>query len=452
MLAVIDALLAADEKEAVLSYCSDAALVVYDAEALKAIKAAIDDGEDVLLMVTIAADDETLELIAADLTEEQLLTIGMNSVEEGTVIFSISLTVGEDEITDFGEGIAEIETKYELPEGYEEVVVYRVEKDGTLTEVESKYEDGTLVFFTSKHSTYIAVPTSTEEKECVYDADFNRDYYDILTGEYTLADGKKITVDIVEENEESYYTASYFYSIKTENGYLAVVDGKVVDNAKEPYGWYIENGEIWVKTAREATSLFSGLYKAIYGGASWYWSKTYVVAYVVGKFVDVYDDIKDDEAKILAYNVEATMAVEDYGHTYAYESLENGRHAMVCIYCGYEFERACTLNEYGACSLCGYETEDAFGAQLHFVIDTDVKTVKIGPMTLGEKTLYQAYAKECICYGCELDYIEYTIDGRTWVRDIYTSAEEIERLFIRIHTTDGDIINKQWVSDALKNN
>ena len=132
--------------------------VVYDKKALDTIKSSL-NSNDKKITVELKETADTDSLMNS--SQKQALADNRHSK-----VFSIVLQITDSngavrEMSDFNGGKSEITVNYNKPAGVN-LVVYRVEADGSITEMDSSYADGKLTWTTGSHSFYmvseVAVP------------------------------------------------------------------------------------------------------------------------------------------------------------------------------------------------------------------------------------------------------------------------------------------------------
>jgi len=139
--------------------------VSYDQAALVAIDEQMNDAG--ASSVSVVVNEVDYEDNQANDAQQETFNNYASDPANGTAVFVVALEVttedaqgntATEEICDFGEGEATVTVPYYqyVDEG-EEVVVERVEQDGSTTEVESEYssEDDTVTFKTNSHSYYM---------------------------------------------------------------------------------------------------------------------------------------------------------------------------------------------------------------------------------------------------------------------------------------------------------
>ena len=105
----------------------------------------------------------SIEKTTDGMNEKQKKTL---EKENGKAVFSINIKAvnadGTVKVHDFGSGKAKVTVPYTLTKGMS-AQVYRVENDGSLTRMESSYEDGMLSWITNGHSYYMVKEVAASE-------------------------------------------------------------------------------------------------------------------------------------------------------------------------------------------------------------------------------------------------------------------------------------------------
>lgn len=134
---------------------------------------------------SVTLDKETIDAISKDAETEETkdITVSISDVTENltddekeavkdvaaSTVIDVSVSAGDTKVTDFNGGTATVTTSYELEEGMipETVTVHQVTEDGTLVEVEAKYDAETkTVTFEAPASSKYAV-SATHEDEAI---------------------------------------------------------------------------------------------------------------------------------------------------------------------------------------------------------------------------------------------------------------------------------------------
>lgn len=132
--------------------------IIIDKTTMDVISKAAESEEGITTSLSLVIDD------AEDNLNEVQETALENEVVFGKLALHMEVTktdsagVSETEkISDFGGGTVQLEIPFEIPEGYAEsgFTVYYLEKDGTLTAMETQYSNGKITWTTGHFSDYI---------------------------------------------------------------------------------------------------------------------------------------------------------------------------------------------------------------------------------------------------------------------------------------------------------
>lgn len=220
------------------------------------------DGEPITItlnrnMLSALASDSNVSLSvisgAVDGNTKQQIT-AMERLPEAALVLNIDLAVGDVPVTTFAAGAAmQIETKYELPGGYDTVKVYCLKADGTKEPVSAQYSasTGKLVLSLPHLSTYVVEPVKT-----IVPQGGHSGY--ITTGHTITSDLKsvsKVTVDGVTVDSK-YYTVSGGNVTLSETYLKTLTNGK--HTVKLENDSYIATGEITVNNPAGVASAKTG--------------------------------------------------------------------------------------------------------------------------------------------------------------------------------------------------
>lgn len=152
--------------------------------------------EDTAISVELSGGfaDITVELVAEEVTDNQQIADVNIFLAEEVVEKLYDITLRKDGVEIQPDGVV----KVKIPAGSEESKVYRIETDGTVTDMNAVYEDGYLVFVTEHFSLYAV---AVEKKASVYElGDVN------LDGAVNVKDAttiQKWVAGLIELNEEA---------------------------------------------------------------------------------------------------------------------------------------------------------------------------------------------------------------------------------------------------------